>query len=445
MGSNNKKKVIWFIGAIIVGFGLILGSYMIGSARQEAKLQEQAANYEGVSAEILSSKKDTGESGNLAPNKLVSQFKNNRESTTAAAYLSFADSEKVTPTIASLVTSKAFKDTNKKGADKLAEQGLSNISYKQLDYFDKTISELVEGDISAQLSKLNSSLLIINLPMQADFEAKTDAKKFMAEIDELYAQIREGNPETLIIFATMPATSKKISEDKAYQDFTGSIANQLKEKDYNHYNWEKDLDKKAMGIDLYNAEGSLAEEALQSLVTVIYDSLMKSNINASTGFMGETAESSSEASETISSSESSSESSEEKAEEVYSTETEELEESVGVEYVEVSYLPKGEIGDTIESGSPKITRVTYEVVLIDGVEQSRTQISSVIVSEGKPTIMEIGAATMTSEVESSESVQSQPFQQPQQPAEPYESGQSAASSSENLNSQVSEIAESGSN
>lgn len=393
MNLRNKKKVYWFIMAFIVSLLLVMGSYFIGSSKQKAKLAEQSTHYDSMYA-VNVSDSTSNDLISLNPDNLVADYSRDRKNTTAAAYLSFVASEDETPVVTSLVTVAALAPGNENGVEKLAEQGLTDVKYKQMNFFGQTMNQLVKSDVAAQVEKNKPSLLLINLPTQNDYKAGTKIKDFTTDLDDLYANIRKASPETLIVFLIMPGSTEEIFEDDKYSEFVKATEAHLSDKSYNLFNLKQDFGKKAASDTIFDEKGSWTEAGLQILASEVNAALTHTSINASNGFMGENADIKESSAEESSEPESAEESVIEEPTPEHSTITETIEGEVMTEYVENPNVPEGE-ETVIQHGTPQVTEVTYEIVILEGEEQSRTEIESVVIVEGTPTIIERGTAAYT--------------------------------------------------
>lgn len=393
MNSRNRKTVYWFVIAFIVSLLLVMGSYFIGSSKQKEKLTEQANQYSSMYAANVSSS-TANDLISLNPDNLAAEFARNRKQTTAAAYLSFIASEDKKPVVTSLVTVEALASSNKDSVLKLAEQGLAGVQYQQMDFFGQTMNKLVKSDIAAQVAKSKPHLLLINLPTENDYAAGTKIKNFTADLDVLYTNIRKASPETLIVFMLMPEDRKEIFEDDKYGEFVKATTAHLADKNYNLFNLKQNFAKKVTLDAMFGKNGRLTKASLQTLTSEVNDVLINTKLNAVDGFMGKNADVKAASAEESSKPQIAEESDPKVPEPERSIITETVEGEIRVEYVQNPDVLSGK-ESVIQYGTPAVSEVTYEIITLEGAVQSRTEIDSIIIAEGTPTVIEMGTGTYT--------------------------------------------------
>lgn len=388
MDSKNSKKIIWFIAAIIIGFVIIIGSYFIGNSRQKERLEEQAQNYIGAEsndAESESSQSSTA----LNMEQLVTEFNKDRTKTTAAAYLSYVASEDMTPKVASLITNGSFAAINENAVNGLVEHGIEGVTYESLDYLDQSLTDIDTDAFTDQLIESAPSLLIVNLPIEAAFNNDSTVEDFTADLATLHETIRSASPETLVTYAVMPTTKQETMENEEYVSFASTVSEYLAEENHNTYHVDQIFNAADQSTDKYSDDGSISEDSFENITTSFTQALIDIEINAINGFGGENTDI--EKTEEVIEEPIIEESESEEPEMITTTETIEEQETSSTEYVEVTYLAEGE-EEVVQEGVDSVYEVTYEVVTLDGVEQSRQEISRNLIANGTPRVINIGVA-----------------------------------------------------
>ncbi|MGX7406246.1 hypothetical protein SAMN04487985_11354 [Aerococcus urinaehominis] len=258
---KSRSNKILTVGLVVVAILVIVASIIFSQQRTQRNLVEQSASYQGKAADISSANREYNVS------RALKSFENDRSSTTALAYLHYVLADGQTPTVYGLNMTNNKVDWLPAGLKLLSEQKLSDITYKNGQIKNQSTADIIDQNLMSQLNTNEAQLMLVALPIEADYQAKISAEEAAGHVESIYRQIRRKNPQSEIIFILPPTEDEELSQNQAYQDYINSFI-------------------ELANVNVYDLSKNLAQDTNQAALD-LHQNLMNTKLDLRAGYQGD--------------------------------------------------------------------------------------------------------------------------------------------------------------
>ncbi|MCI5775584.1 MAG: hypothetical protein MR008_03805 [Aerococcus sp.] len=240
-GTKNTWKIA--VVSIIVAGIIIFSGYAYGSYKENKFLAEDGSE----------PTKQEQQTPNEEEKQPQVNFADHRENATLAEYLAYVHQENQSVAISAITNMGDSRQWMKEALTQVAGQidmDKSRLNYHELQNDRVNSQQLIENTDWDALANEKAALTLIAFPNTADYRDGISVEDSIENAQEIYRNVRIANPETQVVFLTLPGESETFNSDQTYRDGVQQFNDAMKEAKINT-------------LDFVNGDGVLIDQSFE--------------------------------------------------------------------------------------------------------------------------------------------------------------------------------------
>lgn len=276
-GTKNTWKIA--VVSIIVAGIIIFSGYAYGSYKENKFLAEDGSE----------PTKQEQQTPNEEEKQPQVNFADHRENATLAEYLAYVHQENQSVAISAITNMGDSRQWMKEALTQVAGQidmDKSRLNYHELQNDRVNSQQLIENTDWDALANEKAALTLIAFPNTADYRDGISVEDSIENAQEIYRNVRIANPETQVVFLTLPGESETFNSDQTYRDGVQQFNDAMKEAKINTLDFVNGdgvlIDQ---SFEKYDGEG-LTPDSYEHLMDAFVKQVGKQKFDLTLGFKG---------------------------------------------------------------------------------------------------------------------------------------------------------------